>query len=151
VVGAVAKLRDEVFRAGAGSVADRARDAASAALSGYLQDLGEIGPGKELNELIETLGKLKGPQRKRLAVATAEVARLLHSREKPSSLAREAIDPRGVAGEAGERAGGVARGLLHRQPPLRTGLGRVVLRWSSSATAACCTSTARGIARRTSS
>jgi hypothetical protein len=93
VVGAVAKLRDEIFRAGAGSVVDRARDAASAALSGYLQDLGAIGPGRELDELIKTLSSLDDPHKRRVAVAAADIVRLFHSREKPSTQERLPVNP----------------------------------------------------------
>lgn len=93
VVGAVAKLRDEIFRAGAGSVVDRARDAASAALSGYLQNLGAIGQGRELDELIKKLNGLEDPHRKRVAAAAADIVRLFHSREKPSTQERLPVNP----------------------------------------------------------
>jgi len=93
VVDAVAKLRDEVFRAGAGSVVDRARDAASAALSAYLQDLGAIGPGRELNDLIKKLSSLDEPHKRRVAMAAADIVRLFHSREKPSTQERLPVSP----------------------------------------------------------
>jgi len=93
VLNAVAKLREEVFRAGPGSVADRARDAASAVLSGYLQELGEIGPGKDLYELVKKLTSLDDPHKKRLAAAAAEIARLLHAREKPSTREVMSVKP----------------------------------------------------------
>lgn len=84
IVEAVTKLNDEVFRAGPGSVVDRARDVASAALSAYLQNIKVVPPGRELDELVKKLGGLEGEQRKRLATAAAEIVRLLHSHEKPS-------------------------------------------------------------------
>jgi hypothetical protein len=93
VVEAVRKLGDEIFRAGPGSIADRARDAASAALSGYLQHLGAIGPGRELDELIKKLSALPDPQRKRVAAAAAEIVRIFHSREKSSVRERLPVQP----------------------------------------------------------
>src|ERR1700741_4919399 len=79
-----AKFRDDVHRAGAASVIDHARDVASAALSGYLQNLGLVRPGRELAELIEVLSNLQGDQKKHVAVSTAEIVRIFHSRAKPS-------------------------------------------------------------------
>ena len=90
---AVSKLREENFRAGAGSIVDRARDAASAMLSGYLQHLGAIGPGKELDELIKKLNALDDPQKRRVAAAAAEIVRLFHSREKPSVREKLSVRP----------------------------------------------------------
>ncbi len=90
---AVAKLRDEVFRAGPGSVVDRCRDAASAALSGHLQNLGAIGPGKELDEQIKVLNGFEDAKKKRVAAAAAEIVRVLHSREKPSVRERLPVPP----------------------------------------------------------
>ncbi len=93
VTEAVSKLGDEIFRAGPGSIVDRARDAASAVLSGYLQNLGVVGPGKELAELIDNLKSLEGAQRKRVASAAADIVRLFHSREKPSVRERLPVEP----------------------------------------------------------
>lgn len=93
VQAAYAKLSEEVFRAGSGSIADRARDLASAALSGYLQDLGVIGPGRELDELIKKFKTLENPAKRRLGEAAAEIVRLLHSREKPSIQEKFSVSP----------------------------------------------------------
>lgn len=93
VVEALTKLGDEIFRAGPGSIADRARDAASAILSGYLQSFGAIAPGRELDELIKKLNTLDDPRRKRVAAAAAEIVRVLHSREKPSVRERLPVRP----------------------------------------------------------
>jgi hypothetical protein len=90
---AVTKLRDDIFRAGPSSVVDRARDVASAALSGYLQSLGAIRPGKDLNELIKKLDSLEDPHRKRVAAAAAEIVRLFHSRAKSSVQERLPVSP----------------------------------------------------------
>jgi hypothetical protein len=102
VVDAVAKLGDEIFRAGPGSVVDRARDVASAALSGYLQHLRVIGPGRELDELIKKLSGLGDPQKKRVAAAAAEIVRVFHSREKPS--VQERLPVRAVREQEAELA-----------------------------------------------
>lgn len=90
---AVAILRDEIFRAGPGSVVDRSRDVASAALSGYLQHLGAIGPGRELDDLVKRLGTVDDPHKRRIAAAGAEIVRVLHSRVKPSVQERMAVPP----------------------------------------------------------
>lgn len=89
----VAKLRDEIFRAGPGSVVDRARDLASAAISAYLQHISAIGPGKELDELIKKLNTQEGNQKKHVAAAAAEIVRIFHSREKPSVRERLPVSP----------------------------------------------------------
>jgi hypothetical protein len=93
VLDAISKLRDDVFSAGPISVVDRARDVASAALSGYLQDLDAIKPGRELDELLKKLNVLEDPHRRRLAAAAGEIVRLLHSRAKPSVQERLAVSP----------------------------------------------------------
>lgn len=90
---AVTKLRDEVFRAGPGSVVDRCRDVASAALSAYLQHVGAVGPGKDLHELIKKLNSFDDAQKKRIAAAAAEIVRVLHSRVKPSVQERMKLPP----------------------------------------------------------
>ena len=102
VVDSVTKLGDEVFRAGPGSVVDRARDAASAILSGYLQHLGAIGPGRELDDLVKKLNALSDLHKRRVAAAAAEIVRLLHSREKPS--VRERLDVQPVREQEAELA-----------------------------------------------
>jgi hypothetical protein len=93
VLEALTKLGDEIFRAGPGSVVDRARDAVSAVLSGYLQNLNVVGPGKELNVLIEKLENLEQPHKKHLVAPAAEIVRILHSREKPSVRERLPVSP----------------------------------------------------------
>lgn len=90
---AVAKLRDDIFRAGPASVVDRARDAAAAALSGYLQHLGAVEPGKDLNDLIKKLNTLDDPNRRRIAAAAAEIVRLLHSRGKSAVQETRPVPP----------------------------------------------------------
>jgi hypothetical protein len=90
---AIKKLGSEIFRAGPGSVVDRARDAASAILSGYLQDLGVVGPGEELATLIDKANALQGNQRKRAATSAADIVRIFHSREKPSVRERLPVHP----------------------------------------------------------
>jgi hypothetical protein len=90
---AIKKLGSEIFRAGPGSVVDRARDAASAILSGYLQELGAVGPGEELAVLIDRANALPGTQRKRVATAAADIVRIFHSREKPSVRERLPVEP----------------------------------------------------------
>lgn len=90
---AVAKLRDDIFRAGPASVVDRARDAAAAALSGYLQRLGAVEPGKDLNDLIKRLNTLDDPNKRRVAAAAADIVRLLHSRGKSSVQETRPVPP----------------------------------------------------------
>jgi hypothetical protein len=92
---ALVKLRDDVFRAGPASVVDRARDAAAAILSGYLQNLRVIGPGKDLFDLVAKLKSFNEPEKKRIAVAAAEIIRILHSRAKPSVQERLSVPPVG--------------------------------------------------------
>ena len=121
VTEAVSKLGDEIFRAGPGSIVDRARDAASAVLSGYLQNLGIVGPGKELAELIDKLNSLEGVQRKRIASAAADIVRLFHSREKPS--VRERLPVKSSQG-AGSRISRNVLGFVVSG----AGLGKMALR-----------------------
>lgn len=90
---AVAKLRDDIFRAGPASVVDRSRDVAAAALSGYLQHLGKIRPGKELDELVKRLTAIDDARKKRVVVAAAEIVRIFHSRVKPSVQERLPVPP----------------------------------------------------------
>jgi hypothetical protein len=91
VVAAFGKFREDVHRASAISVIDRARDVASAALSAYLQDLGVVPPGRDLGDLIKKLNSLDGGQRRHLVASTAEILRVLHSRAKPAVQERMSV------------------------------------------------------------
>jgi hypothetical protein len=46
-----------------------------------------------LDELIKTLSSLDDPHKRRVAVAAADIVRLFHSREKPSTQERLPVNP----------------------------------------------------------
>lgn len=81
--GKIESLLDDIYRAGAESVVDRAREAATAILSSYLQSKGvtEAG-GKDLGALIELLDKQNGKHDQRIVRCAAEIPQRLHSRAK---------------------------------------------------------------------
>lgn len=78
IVTALDKLTDDIYRAGPESVVDRAREAATAVLSTYLQDRGIVKAGLDLYELIDKMGGVK----KTVAVNAANIIRLFHGRGK---------------------------------------------------------------------
>jgi hypothetical protein len=83
VRGKIESLRDDLYRAGAESIVDRAREAATAILSAYLQSEGETGAiGKDLGALTELLDKKNGKNSKRVVRCAAEIPQRLHSRGK---------------------------------------------------------------------
>lgn len=93
ILRAFALALDDIYRAGSGSVVDRCRDLASAALSGYLQHLGAVDPGKDLFELIKRLQGLEDAQKKRVVASAAEIVRLFHSRNKSAEQERRSVLP----------------------------------------------------------
>jgi HEPN domain-containing protein len=76
-------LLDDIYRAGAESIVDRAREAATAILSAYLQSEGisEAG-GKDLGALTDLLDKRNGRNGQRIVRCAAEIPQRLHSRGK---------------------------------------------------------------------
>lgn len=83
VRGKIEALLDDVFRAGAESIVDRAREAATAILSAYLQSDGvPEANGKDLGALIELLEKQNGKHSQRIVRCAAEIPQRLHSRAK---------------------------------------------------------------------
>lgn len=76
-------LEDEFNRAGAESVVDRAREAATAILSAYLQKQ-EISQAKgaDLGSLVDLLEKHSGKHGLRVVACAAEIPQRLHSRAK---------------------------------------------------------------------
>jgi HEPN domain-containing protein len=88
---AIEKLADDYRKAGAESVIDRAREAATAILSAYLQSLGvEKAKGKDLGELVKQLVDHSGQHEQRIVACAAEVAQRLHTRGKHA--AKEQFD-----------------------------------------------------------
>lgn len=76
-------LADDYRRAGPESVIDRAREAATAILSAYLQNAGDASAsGKDLAELVKKLEASKKPNEGRILACAAEIPQRLHSRGK---------------------------------------------------------------------
>lgn len=76
------KLADDYRRAGPESVIDRAREAATAILSTYLQNAGDASAnGKDLGDLVKKLEETK-PNEGRILACAAEIPQRLHSRGK---------------------------------------------------------------------
>lgn len=82
-------LEDEFNRAGAESVVDRAREAATAILSAYLQQQ-EItqAQGEDLGNLVGLLEKHSGKNGQRVIACAAEIPQRLHSRAKHAEQER---------------------------------------------------------------
>jgi len=76
-------LVDDVYRAGSESVVDRAREAATAIISSYLQSVGVTeASGKDLGALTDLLDKRNGKHVQRILRCAAEIPQRLHSRAK---------------------------------------------------------------------
>lgn len=87
-------LEDDYHRAGTESVIDRAREAATAILSGYLQQCGIIkAKGKDLGGLINLLKEYNGKDEQRVIACAAEIPQRLHSRAKTSEQEKREIRP----------------------------------------------------------
>lgn len=83
VKGKIENLLDDVYRAGAESIVDRAREAATAILSAHLQSEGVVEAyGKDLGTLIELLENRNGKNSQRIVRCAAEIPQRLHSRGK---------------------------------------------------------------------
>ncbi len=81
----IGKLADDYRRAVPESVVDRAREAAAAILSAYLQSKGDDSAnGKDLAELVKKLTGQAGPNEQRIVACAAEIPQRLHSRCKNS-------------------------------------------------------------------
>ena len=81
----IEKLADDYRRAVAESVIDRAREAATAILSAYLQSKGDVtANGKDLDDLIKKLTASERQHEKRIIACAAEIPQRLHSRGKTS-------------------------------------------------------------------
>lgn len=80
---AIEKLADDYRRAGPESVIDRAREAATAILSAYLQSQGaDDAKGKDLGDLVKKLASKSGQNEQRIVACAAEIPQRLHSRGK---------------------------------------------------------------------
>lgn len=80
---AINTLADDYRRAGPESVIDRAREAATAILSAYLQSKGiDSAKGKDLGVLIKKLTEHSGQHEQRIVACAAEISQRLHSRGK---------------------------------------------------------------------
>ncbi len=89
VKGKIDGLLDDIYRAGAESVVDRAREAATAILSAYLQNEGvSDASGKDLGGLTDLLDKRNGKNGQRIVRCAAEIPQRLHSRAKHAEQER---------------------------------------------------------------
>jgi hypothetical protein len=75
------KLQEEIFRASAASVVDRARDAAAAILRAHLGDGLDLKVDADLGALLRSIRDGGGLQN---VVNAGDIVRILHSRAKPS-------------------------------------------------------------------
>jgi len=76
-------LENDFRRAGAESIVDRAREAATAILSAHLQDQGaNEAKGMDLGDLVQLLVKLSKKHQNRIMACAAEIPQRLHSRAK---------------------------------------------------------------------
>ena len=91
----IENLRDDVYRAGAESVVDRAREAATAILSVYLQGEGVTeAKGKDLGDLLKLMNKKYGDNAQRILKCAAEIPQRLHSRGRnPEQEKRDKLRP----------------------------------------------------------
>lgn len=89
VKGKIESLLDDIYRAGAESIVDRAREAATAILSAHLQSKGEVeANGKDLGALIELLENRNDKNSQRIIRCAAEIPQRLHSRGKHAEQER---------------------------------------------------------------
>ena len=87
-------LEDDYLRAGAESVVDRAREAATAILSGFLQVNGvSEAKGEDLGALINLLTKQFGKNARRIVACAAEIPQRLHSRAKHAEQEKQDLRP----------------------------------------------------------
>lgn len=98
VLTALDKLVEDIYRAGPESVVDRAREAATAILSAYLQDREIARPGLDLDVLIK---KMEG-ESKVVAANAANIVRLFHGRGK--SAVQEKLPVRALCEQDAELA-----------------------------------------------
>lgn len=90
----LAVLEDDFHRAGAESVVDRAREAATAILSGYLQHQGiPEARGEDLGALVDRLTKTNGKNGQRIVACAAEIPQRLHSRAKHAEQEKRNVRP----------------------------------------------------------
>lgn len=86
-------LEDEYHRAGAESVVDRAREAATAILSGHLRPENPEAKGMDLGALVKLLVKKNGENDKRVVACAAEIPQRLHPRGKTSEQEKREVRP----------------------------------------------------------
>lgn len=86
---ALDKLAEDMYRAGPESVADRAREAATAVLGVYLQERGIAKPGLDLGALIKKMEE----DSKIVAANAANIVRLFHGRGKTAVQEKLAFRP----------------------------------------------------------
>ncbi|MBI3772901.1 MAG: hypothetical protein HY272_09405 [Gammaproteobacteria bacterium] len=80
VIEYIDKLEEEIFRAGADSVVDRCREAASSILSKYLQSKGKVNPGLDLGGLADKIAE----EKLEIVANAARIISRLHPRGKHS-------------------------------------------------------------------
>jgi len=87
-------LEDDYRRAGAESVVDRAREAATAILSGYLQSIGEKeAKGRDLGALVALLVNSSKKDERRIVACAGEIPQRLHSRGKHAEHEKRNVRP----------------------------------------------------------
>jgi len=93
VLTALDKLTEDIYRAGPESVVDRAREAATAVLSVYLQERENVEAGLDLGKLIVKLRAASEDKRKNIAINAANIVRLFHSRGKTAVQEKFPVRP----------------------------------------------------------
>jgi hypothetical protein len=84
-------LSEDLYRAGPESVIDRCREAATAILSGYLQEEGVTSPGKDLGDLAKAYDNFN--QQNQVIAGQARTIARLHSRGKNSEQEKRGVRP----------------------------------------------------------
>ncbi len=87
------KLTEDFRRANPESVVDCAREAATAALSIYLQDRKLVEPGLDIGDLLEKLRTAGEEHKRRIAVSAGEIVQRLHSRRKNAEQEKRQFRP----------------------------------------------------------
>mgnify|MGYP001575108488 CR=1 FL=1 len=87
------KLAEDIYRAGPESVVDCAREAATAALSIYMQDRGLVEPGLDLGDLLKRLRTASEEHMKRIAISAGEIVQRFHSRRKNAEQEKRLFRP----------------------------------------------------------
>lgn len=93
VIAVLEKLAEDFRRAGPESVVDCAREAATAALSVYMQDRKLVGPGLDLGDLLKELRSASDEHIRRIAISAGEIVQRFHSRRKNAEQEKRVLRP----------------------------------------------------------